>query len=424
MLEDGYVIIQCRKCKTKYKFDKSLIQGEGAWVRCSRCRHLFFQENPEQEVPAEKTESHGSQTWRDVGWGRNIPGFEIPDETEVPGADRDHRLKSDAGAAEERDHFAFVEEDTCPDTKESLETSFRELIGGKSEPEKNSSEDAIVTEPDMPDADWTVIDESREDIEIAEPLLGDLDIIGEEGPRAGDKAFNGEIDIHGIEAESEPQFAFDVEEPSVESEMAEISPGRDIPPGDTVKKSRGLRMAMVFLVVIILLSGVVWFYPQVGRQILDTLSPVIRIVTGDKGISDDGPGTAENKIYFTDMRERTIKNWIVGDVLVVQGQALNKYERSVSKIRIRGRLLDASGDELLRDEVYAGTILTEEELRNLTRDEIEKELENAFGRDFPNSDIPFQGEIPFMIVFCNPSENASEYLIDLANVEGESNKAD
>lgn len=37
------MIIHCRKCGTGYRFDESLIEGEGIWVRCSRCRHVFFQ---------------------------------------------------------------------------------------------------------------------------------------------------------------------------------------------------------------------------------------------------------------------------------------------------------------------------------------------------------------------------------------------
>jgi len=44
------VIIQCKECGTKYRFDKSQIDGEGIWVRCSRCEAVFFQENPLAEI--------------------------------------------------------------------------------------------------------------------------------------------------------------------------------------------------------------------------------------------------------------------------------------------------------------------------------------------------------------------------------------
>jgi predicted Zn finger-like uncharacterized protein len=45
------MIIQCQECRTKFRFDEGLIDGEGVWVRCSRCRHVFFQANPVTEKP-------------------------------------------------------------------------------------------------------------------------------------------------------------------------------------------------------------------------------------------------------------------------------------------------------------------------------------------------------------------------------------
>jgi predicted Zn finger-like uncharacterized protein len=38
------MIIQCRKCDTRFRFNEALIEGDGVWVRCSRCQHVFFQE--------------------------------------------------------------------------------------------------------------------------------------------------------------------------------------------------------------------------------------------------------------------------------------------------------------------------------------------------------------------------------------------
>jgi predicted Zn finger-like uncharacterized protein len=43
------MIIQCRKCQTRFRFDDALIEGDGVWVRCSRCQEVFFQEGPPGE---------------------------------------------------------------------------------------------------------------------------------------------------------------------------------------------------------------------------------------------------------------------------------------------------------------------------------------------------------------------------------------
>ena len=40
------MIIQCRQCRTKFFFEDSMMQGDGLWMRCSRCEHVFFQDNP------------------------------------------------------------------------------------------------------------------------------------------------------------------------------------------------------------------------------------------------------------------------------------------------------------------------------------------------------------------------------------------
>jgi len=50
------MIIRCRKCDTRFRFDETLIEGDGVWVRCSRCQYVFFEERPSGEprssVPA------------------------------------------------------------------------------------------------------------------------------------------------------------------------------------------------------------------------------------------------------------------------------------------------------------------------------------------------------------------------------------
>lgn len=45
------MIIQCRKCETRFRFDDALVEGDGFWVRCSRCQAVFFQERPLPELP-------------------------------------------------------------------------------------------------------------------------------------------------------------------------------------------------------------------------------------------------------------------------------------------------------------------------------------------------------------------------------------
>jgi predicted Zn finger-like uncharacterized protein len=50
------MIIQCRKCETRFRFDDNLMEKDGVWVRCSRCQHVFFQERPAGDFPAAEPE--------------------------------------------------------------------------------------------------------------------------------------------------------------------------------------------------------------------------------------------------------------------------------------------------------------------------------------------------------------------------------
>lgn len=50
------MIIQCRKCETRFRFDDHLMEEDGVWVRCSRCQHVFFQERAEGDSSSTKPE--------------------------------------------------------------------------------------------------------------------------------------------------------------------------------------------------------------------------------------------------------------------------------------------------------------------------------------------------------------------------------
>ena len=52
------MVAQCKNCQTKFKFNETLIKGEGIWVRCNQCKNVFFLENPAE---AEKTAPSGEE---------------------------------------------------------------------------------------------------------------------------------------------------------------------------------------------------------------------------------------------------------------------------------------------------------------------------------------------------------------------------
>jgi len=51
------MIIQCRACQTKYRFDEARILPDGVWVRCTRCQKVFFQHPPLPPLEVDKPEA-------------------------------------------------------------------------------------------------------------------------------------------------------------------------------------------------------------------------------------------------------------------------------------------------------------------------------------------------------------------------------
>jgi len=302
------VIIECPDCGTKYQFDESLLEGKGGWVRCTRCKKIFFHETRREEVT-----------------------FQFDEIAEGPRIDKAAHFDDEAEFEEELKSFTIQTDEEPPSY-------------GEEEP-----------------------------FEEKKIQINDLAEIPEEGQQPEKKYW-------------------------------------------TRKKVRVLGLA----VVVVLFSVYLWSYPDVLGGLLEKISPALNTkgTVGTATVQQETVRVEGKEIYFTDIEEHKVKNWIVGDVFVIRGNAVNKNEYPVSKIKVRGKVLDSSGGVLMEKESFAGNILTDEELQNLTKDEIQKELSNSYGRDVSNRDIAARGSIPFMIVFCNPTAQASEYLITLSEVNG------
>jgi len=273
------MIIECEKCQTKYRFDESLMEGDGAWVRCSHCKYVFFQEN-------------------------SFKG---------------------------EDNALF---DNADDDKESTDVEVEREIGKET----------------------PVFDEFPEGAEEDDE---------EKAGRGKEKSLW------------------------------------------TPKKALAYT-----LIVILVLGGVyLWFFPQTRKQILDKVSPYMSL-----GRLKGNSETANEKVVkvgFLNVKERYARNWILGEVLVIEGVAVNRYDYPILRVKVRGKILNESGKVLDMMESYCGNILTDEELSSLTEKEIAEKLSTPGGSSVSNSVSP-QGNIPFMIVFTNPSKEADEFIVELA----------
>ncbi|KQC10276.1 MAG: hypothetical protein APR62_12330 [Smithella sp. SDB] len=287
------MIIQCRQCRTKFRFDDSLMQGSGVWLKCSRCGHVYFQENILMKPETNLT-----------------PKPANPMEELKP------------------------EKKSTETSTESSQVVYRDAEG------LHSLDKTIETK----------------------------------------KYIEKEIDLDMRKARTE-----DINEEEVEQKESLFSKS----------SGKSWKVAIGSIFVVLIISALIFFiFPQSGEQIIKNVFVYM-------GISE--PARPEipvtHMVRLQDVRHRVVNNYILGPIGVVEGNAVNRAEYPISRILIKGDILDAYSVVLGEHTSYAGNILTDEKLTNLSEEEILLNLSRPEGFNNSNDKIMPNEQIPFMIVF-------------------------
>ncbi len=88
-------------------------------------------------------------------------------------------------------------------------------------------------------------------------------------------------------------------------------------------------------------------------------------------------------------------------LLIIEGQAVNHWTEPRSFIKVKGTLFNSQGEKVEEKSAYCGNILSENDLKELSLEAIDKSLSSQFGISFSNVNIPPQASVPFMIVFMD-----------------------
>ena len=80
------MVVQCKRCGTRFNFDQALIEGEGVWGRCGQCKNVFFLNNPAKQdaaVPSDK-EKNGGIGLSEAGGARTKDVKDLSSEVKQP----------------------------------------------------------------------------------------------------------------------------------------------------------------------------------------------------------------------------------------------------------------------------------------------------------------------------------------------------
>jgi predicted Zn finger-like uncharacterized protein len=334
------MIIQCKQCRTKFRFDDTFMQGSGVWLRCSRCGHVYFQEN-----------THINKT----------------------------ELNSLSGPEP-----AAMEEEIVPTIEESAK---------------------------LPDETPSVFHRDEHGIKSLDKIM------------AARKRFSEEIDSD-VEKTQEKSLSMETPEPAIiekparaakiekneNNEEPEIIAKPATPEKKKISSRKGSgkawKIAVWSVLVIVIIPGVIYFYalPQFGDQLINSSDYLIKKFDEYRGVSQEpvkSGGVINQMVKLQDVRYRRINNYILGQIGVLEGTAVNRADYPLSRIQVKGEIVDAYSVVLGERPSYAGNILTDEESTNLPEEEILLKLLRPEGLNNSNDKIMPNGQIPFMIVFPN-----------------------
>ncbi|MEQ8152768.1 MAG: zinc-ribbon domain-containing protein [Smithellaceae bacterium] len=313
------MIIQCSQCRTKYRFADELMEGDGIWMRCSRCQHVFFQENPHIKKPGGEPAAREEQLAEDKTLSLHRPPVSSEDE--------------------------------------SAELFLDDVMRAKKESEKE-----IMPEIEKP---------------INEEIFEDED----------DTAY-------------ESAMEFDRREAGKSSRK---------------KTWKILAIAAWIIAAIVVIPAIIYYFvfPQMGDRLLKVVSQYV-----DIGIREPArPEVVAGQIKLQDIRQRILNNFMLGQIRVVEGTAVNQADYPVSRIVVKGEIVDAYAVVLGERAAYAGNVLTDEELTSLPEEAIFSRLSIPEGSNNSNDKIAPNGMIPFMIVFVREPAGVIKTTVKTAGAE-------
>ncbi len=431
------MIIQCDKCSTKFRLDDSRITGGGVKVRCTKCQNVFIvtPPPPAEEVQVEEVfgvpgplpkkpdeQSKAGTPRAKAPEGMNLKfdfsrpeeGFEeggrVPEPQEKPEMDEPAPAFNgpDPGAAQEKDESkeAFLTNDDGAPFKEE---SFK--IEPPPTPDKKGGEP-------FNDLDFSFDDLEKKDEPIKQPLEWDTAAEGpeeekKEPPKPAERPMSASAQAAYAKEASPP-----APKPAPKNDEGEnkesfsdllsrsVLESKDIPPdienGEELKKGfapqrghskRGGAGLIIAALVFILGGAIIYF-----SGIIDTFAKRIA-----------GPNTAVQKtVEIESINGIFPENKGFGRFFVIEARIKNITDSPQEIKAVTGVIYNDKGEKIASRSVSPGRVMSNEELKNLPKEEILKPFKDPSG-----GTIPPKGTVPIMVPFIDLPPGLSEYGIDI-----------
>jgi len=356
------MIVQCDRCNTRFRLDDSKVTGKGVKVRCSKCQNIFVVKPPppqeefplRKEPPLERFEERPSPPPpAETHPGEERP-FEVSFGPEIP-------PKPEEGPTSWDMDFSFGEKPAPQVPKEEEIPVTPEEQGGPPSFEIKWEKETIPEE--------TFIKESYE------PSIAE-----------------------GAVAVSTPP---EVPPPPVESYHEEFIGKEETSFAVPSKRRIPLRRIILGLFLLLIIGGASVFYLKGGADIIFNLwVPISNLWAPQKVIV--------GKLDIVGLKGYYRENPFMGKFFVIEGKVLSSFEGPKGISGIKGTIFDSKGKEVEEKSVAPGRVISEEELKTISKEELAKRFKDPL-----KGSIPPRGTIPFMIVFQNPPSDLAEFAVEV-----------
>ncbi|MCF8104978.1 MAG: zinc-ribbon domain-containing protein [Desulfohalobiaceae bacterium] len=197
------------------------------------------------------------------------------------------------------------------------------------------------------------------------------------------------------------------------AEASEASPLQP-PAPETAKKSRKSLFLLLLLLLVVLSAAAYLYYPQL-KAVLPFLGESSSPISLSRKSEEPLPDLS--RITFTDVRQYMVNNKNIGQLLVIEGKAINQYQAAVEMIKVQAEIFDANGLGLKSKTFYCGNTLSLFQLQVLDRREMETALGSRVGVLTNNSNLQPDQEVSFMTVFYNPPQEMAEFSLKVIQAD-------
>jgi predicted Zn finger-like uncharacterized protein len=428
------MIIQCEKCRTRFKLDDSRVTESGIRVRCSRCSHTFVvrREAPEDESDFESilqglggNEASGEDEENDspvdqfsaehtsveVSSPQDEENWE--EESESDENLSGHGFVGDSSTWDEGDQEsasfpvesfdAAEEEDEEPVEAENYELPFSEVL------RKGVGLSHFQALPESDDSEKDSAAKDNTGLGLASLFESSS---AQSNRTDGDTVASSSLPANSLGSQQEATIVKD-SEPSlsirehiwpVADSKDEDDMGDELSPLSISSRRKDSPFVPILLgiLLILLLGGAGYYFFAEGSGKLTALLP-------DSAKSLLGIKKTDGLVEIRSLEGNFLANREAGEIFVMKGDAFNVSSAPLTTIQVKGKIFGANGEIIMQQTVFCGNVLTGEQLAMQPYSSMVKAMGRQFGETLANFEVQPGKRVPFVIVFKNVPRGAKDF---------------